>query len=179
MSAAFSSRRFLTLDLRPSRFAIAWRGILLLLLGILLLLRPALTIQILTIGIGFLLIFDGAWMAAASRRAKSAAPRKFMLINGLLTIALGCAAIFAPLMVNFAWAMLIGLWLLLCACGDFRGRQFLSAAGNALIGGIFIFLPAAGVLTVSWMLGTLLAVLGVLMLLIAYRMPQSPATEIL
>ena len=171
MNTAFSSRRFLAMDLRPSPFAIAWRGILLLILGGLLLLQPKLTIQILTIAIGFLLIFDGAWLAAASRRAK-AAPRNFMLITGLLTILLGCAAIFAPLMIHFAWAILIGLWLLICAYGDFRGGEYLSAAAGALTGLIFVILPAAGVLTITWGLGILLTALGVMMLMIAYRMKR-------
>ena len=172
MNTAFSSRRFLAMDLRPSPFAIAWRGILLLILGGLLLLMPALTIQILTIGIGFLLIFDGAWLVAASRRAKAAAPRKFMTITGLMTILLGCAAIFAPLMIQFAWAILIGLWLLICAYGDFRGKAYLSAAAEALTGLIFVILPAAGVLTITWALGVLLTALGVMMLMIAYRMKR-------
>ncbi|MBQ4106156.1 MAG: DUF308 domain-containing protein [Lentisphaeria bacterium] len=171
-----------TISRWPSRGAMIWRSILTVILGLLLLCRPLLTISVLTIAIGFLLVFDGTWLIAAGFRVPRGPTRTFNLITGLFTLVLGLLAAVMPLLMDLAWVIFLGAWMILDAVGDFhaawhtpghRGRLVVSACLSLILGILLVLLPVAGLQAINSIAGVLLLVYGIFLFGIVITTPKA------
>ena len=122
------------------------RGLLELVIGILLLCKPAGTIKWLTIVIGALLILDGVVLFFSYLRTRTSG-RHWMLVNAVALIVFGTVIVCSPLLMDYLWIIMLGVWHIVSAINEFFGGGWrrlmgiLSCALSLVIGAIFIALP--------------------------------------
>jgi uncharacterized membrane protein HdeD (DUF308 family) len=163
--------------------ALALRGVLAVIFGILVFAWPALTIGILVLFFGANALIDGVLALVAAFRGSTSGGRWWgMLLQGILGIATGIITFLMPGLVAIvllyliaAWAVVIGVFEIVAAIRlrrEIEGEWLLALRGVlAVIFGVILFVyPAAGALAVVWMIGAFSIALGVLNLALAFRL---------
>ncbi|HET7620935.1 MAG TPA: HdeD family acid-resistance protein [Gemmatimonadaceae bacterium] len=159
------------------------RGAAALIFGLLTLFNPGITLVVLVIFFGAYAIVDGIFAivtALASRRAE----RHWvaLLINGLLSLAVGIVTFVWPGITAFALLYLIAAWALITGVMEIatairlremiRGEWLLILAGalSILFGIVLFFRPGAGALAVVLWIGAYAVVFGILLIALAFRL---------
>ncbi len=151
-----------------SRKMLIFRGILLVLLGILVFTNLPKVLQFLTMAAGILLLVDGVFNAAGIF-----ADRKYSLISilgALVLIVFGVILLRHPLVFDTFLLMFIGAWI---AFSGIQGIFFSFRTPNPLaalllgilsvfVGATFLSTPWIGLIAYGWVIGTLLCVTGVI-----------------
>jgi uncharacterized membrane protein HdeD (DUF308 family) len=166
-----------------SWWALALRGLLAVIFGLLVFRWPGLTIEVLVLFFGANALIDGVLALWAALRGSASGARWWgMLLQGILGIATGVIAFVMPGLVAIillffiaAWAILIGIFEVAAAVRlrkEIEGEWLLAARGVLAIAfGVVLFAwPAAGVLAVVWLIGSFSIALGVLSLVLAFRL---------
>ena len=108
--------------------------------------------------------------------------RWWELLEGVAGIAAGLIAIFAPVYAAEVLVLIIGAWAVVTGAfqvyGAIRlrrvieGELWLGLAGLASIvfGVLLFFFPAAGALTIVWLIGGFAIVYGVMVVLLGWRL---------
>lgn len=161
--------------LQSYRNLVLVRGIIALLFGVLVLvIQPAITLQVLVYLFGAYAILSGITAAATALRFTKEEGWALMLVEGILGILVGIVAFvwpgitaFALLFLIAAWAVVTGVMEIVAALILPRGvghGWLLGLAGLAsLIFGVLIATwPRAGLLTVIWLIGIYSIVFGIL-----------------
>jgi uncharacterized membrane protein HdeD (DUF308 family) len=182
----------------PSRLVLGLRAVLALFLGLtglfmvlLAALLPRATVALIFVQpfIGFIVLDGLLCLIAAIRAARVHASKVLLLLAGLLDLAVAVAAImliprvsehgvtFLPLVA--AWAIVLGLLELAWAktARVLRGRPMLMAtAGLSLAFGVFVYLsPPRDPMTTVWRFAVYFLLLGILRLLVTFRVQASLA----
>ena len=159
------------------------RGVLAILFGIAAFLWPGITLLTLIVMFGVYAIFDGliAIWTGLSRTRET--PRWWMfLLEGLLSIGAGIAALVWPglatlvlVYVIATWAVFTGILEIVAAIRlrhEITNEWFLALGGVLSIGlGILLFLqPAAGSLAIIWMIAGYALVFGILLVILGIRL---------
>lgn len=161
-------------DARLARnwWAIALRGLFGAAFGFFALLAPGPTLLSLALAFAVYLVVDGIAAIVAARHEERWG---WLLVEGLLSVALGVAAFLFPtsavlafVLVTAAWAVLSGA-AMLAAAFQLRadhGRWWMTLGGAAsVVFGIMLALaPAIGAVVLTWWLGAYALVFGALML---------------
>ena len=163
-----------------NRSALAIRGLIFFILGLLGLFRPIDSMAAVTIVLGVFLLMD-----AAGALFLSIACRRF---SGFFWSALLCAAgivmIVRPMAADTLIVIVLGLWLVVTGAGELfsapvsPSRAILSGSGvlSILFGILLLVAPFAGVTVFSWFIASLLLISGAGMLLLAFGIRASGLT---
>jgi uncharacterized membrane protein HdeD (DUF308 family) len=164
-------------------WALALRGVLAILFGLIALLMPGITLAVLVMLFGVYALIDGIFACIAAARTHDRAERGgALLIEGALGIIIGLLALVYPISTAMAVIYLVAAWavvtgiLEIAAAVHLRraieGEWVLGLIGviSVLLGLLLFAVPGAGLLVWIWMIGAYALVFGVLLLALALRL---------
>jgi uncharacterized membrane protein HdeD (DUF308 family) len=167
-------------------WAVALRGALNVLFGVLALVWPDVTFVALVLLFGAYAFVDGifALVAAFSRSRRRAARRErgLLVLEGILGIGAGLVTVFYPgitavalLVVIAAWAIVGGTFEIVQAVRlrkQIRGEWLLGLAGalSVAFGVLVLLYPAAGALSIVWLLGAYAIAFGAVLIALGIRL---------
>lgn len=158
------------------------RGVVAILFGVLTFASPGISLASLVLLFGAFCLADGlmaAWTALSNREHKENG--WLLLIGGLVGIGVGLLTIFQPTLTGLAllfyiavWAIATGVVQVLTAIRlrqEIENEWMLILAGLASVsfGALLMARPGAGALAVLWLIGSYAIVLGVLLVVLAFR----------
>jgi uncharacterized membrane protein HdeD (DUF308 family) len=163
--------------------AIALRGLAALAFGILTLVWPDLTLWALVLLFGAFVLVDGVLTLAAVIRNEPATreSRGWLIFEGIASIAAGVITFVWPditalalLFVIAAWAFVLGVLRLALAIRMRRDIHdwwlpALSGALSIAFAVLLVITPGAGALVITWLIGWFAVFIGVLLLVLAFR----------
>jgi uncharacterized membrane protein HdeD (DUF308 family) len=163
--------------------AVALRGVTALAFGILTLVWPSLTLWALVVLFGAFVLVDGVSTLAAVIRneADTRDGRGWLILEGLATVAAGVIAFVWPditalalLFLIAAWAFILGVLRLAVAVRvrhevDEWWLPALSGALSIAFAVLLVITPGAGALVITWLIGWFAVFLGVMLLMLAFR----------
>jgi uncharacterized membrane protein HdeD (DUF308 family) len=158
------------------------RGIIAVLFGILAFARPGLTLVALVLCYGAYAFLDGVtalWAGAFARAG-------WLVLSGLLGVAVGLGTFFFPGITALAlfylvaaWAIVRGIFEVIAAI---QLRKVITGEWVLILSGIFSIIfgvlllayPAPGVLALVWLIGAYALIYGVVMIVLAFRLHSLP-----
>ena len=159
------------------------RGILAILFGIAAFIWPGLAIEVLVLLFGAYALVDGIFAVIVGIQQYGENERWWInLLEGIAGIVLGVLTLLWPgttatvlLVFIAAWAIVTGVleiaaavWLRKVIEGEWT--LILAGALSVLFGGLLILQPAAGALTIIWLIGAYAIVFGVLLSILAFEL---------
>jgi uncharacterized membrane protein HdeD (DUF308 family) len=165
-------------------WAVALRGVLGILFGIVAFVVPGSTMLALVLVFAAYSLVDGIFsVVMAIRGARRGEHWGLLLLNGLFGIAIGIAAALWPGITVLAFVFMIAAWALvsggLMLASAFtlnisHGRWLLVAVAIlSLLYGVLLFIsPLIGALVLTWWVGAQAMVFGVILLVLAFRLRQ-------
>jgi uncharacterized membrane protein HdeD (DUF308 family) len=164
-------------------WALALRGLLAVVFGLLAFLWPGITIAVLVALFGAYALVDGIFTVVAGVRSAGESERWWVLVlEGVVSILAGVIAFFWPgltalvlVYVIAAWAVLTGLFEIIAAVRlreQIEGEWLLGLSGVAsvLLGVALMIMPIAGAVAIIWVIGTYAILFGVLLIALAFRL---------
>jgi uncharacterized membrane protein HdeD (DUF308 family) len=168
-------------------WAMALRGVLAVLFGVLAFVLPGETILSLVLLFAAFSLVDGIFAIALAVRGARAGERwGMLLLNGVLGILIGVGAFLWPGITVLAFVLLIAAWALVSGVAMLvsaftlkasHGRGWLVFGGIAslLYGILLVISPMIGALVLTWWLGVYALVFGIALLVLAFRLrPHAP-----
>jgi uncharacterized membrane protein HdeD (DUF308 family) len=163
--------------------ALALRGVLAILFGLLVFAWPGITLWVLIVFFGAHALVDGVLALVAAVRGSASGVRWWgMLLEGILGIATGIIAFLMPgltalvlLYLIAAWAIITGVFEIIAAIRlrkEIEGEWLLGLRGVlAILFGVILFAnPGAGALAVVWLIGVFSIIFGIVELILAFRL---------
>ena len=164
-------------------WAVTLRGVVAILYGVIALVWPGLTLEILVLFFGAYALVDGVLAIIASFTHRAGHDRWWVLfLEGLVGIAAGIITVLRPglatlvlLFVISFWAIVTGVLEIVAAIRlrkEIQGEWMLALGGIAsLVFGVLLLLfPAAGALTVAWLIGAYAILFGAMLLGLGLRL---------
>jgi uncharacterized membrane protein HdeD (DUF308 family) len=164
-------------------WALALRGLLAIVFGLLAFALPGPTLAALVILFGAYALVDGIFALVAAVRAAEAHERWWLFVlEGIAGIAAGLITFAWPgitalvlLYLIAWWAIITGIFEIAAAIRlrkEITGELWLALGGAAsvIFGLILLFRPGVGALAVIWLIGTYALVFGVLLVLLGFRL---------
>ena len=170
-----------------SRRAFLWRGILVGLLGLLVALNPLITLELLSILLGWVFAAVGIWAILSG--AVYAGQRFFWIIYGLLMLLGGVFMIFQPFQVVFVIAWFIAIWFIAGGAagiwntaqmpveGKYKVLPTISGFVGLFIGFLFLIWPLTSLAGMLWIAGLILIVRGAMLIAFSRILPEQPRME--
>jgi uncharacterized membrane protein HdeD (DUF308 family) len=163
--------------------ALALRGVVAIVFGVLALLLPGLTLAVLILLFAAYAIVDGvSAVITGIRHPTSSSPEWLMIVGGVAGIVAGIIAVFLPGITALFLVTLIGAWAIVTGIAEIVGAwqlrkeiqgELLLALNGAIsvIFGIYLWLfPGAGAIALVWLIAIFAIASGVILLLLAVRM---------
>ncbi len=165
-------------DLTVNWWAIAIRGLLGVILGIVAFALPAITLALLVALFAAWLVVDGIFALIAGARSRSwlvMAEGVVGLVIGIVTVLFPAITALALLLLAAGWAIVTGILEIVASVGLRRvihNEFWLGLAGVASIvfGILLVANPRAGLLVLTWLVGAYAFVWGVIQLALAFRL---------
>ena len=169
-------------------WAIAIRGILGILFGLVALFLPGATMLSLVLLFAAYAFVDGVFgIVAAVRAARQHERWGLLVLEGLINIATAAIAVFWPgitvvvfVLLGAIWALLSGATMIWAAFqlefADGRGWLVFGGIVSVIYGVLLIVAPMIGVLVLTWWLGAYALVFGVSLLVLAFRLRARQST---
>jgi len=164
-------------------WALALRGLLAVVFGLLAFALPGLTLAALVILFGAYALVDGIFALVAAVRAAEAHERWWLFVlEGIAGIAAGLITFAWPgitalvlLYLIAWWAIITGIFEIAAAIRlrkEITGEFWLALGGAAsvIFGLILLFRPGVGALAVIWLIGTYALVFGLLLVMLGFRL---------
>jgi len=164
-------------------WAVALRGVVAILFGVMALVWPGRTLELLVLLFGAYALVDGVFAIIAAFTNRAEHDRWWVLfLEGLVGIAAGVITFLRPglatlvlLYVISFWAIVTGVLEIAAAIRlrkEIPGEWMLALGGIAsLVFGVLLLLfPAAGALTVAWLIGVYAILFGVMLLSLGLRL---------
>jgi uncharacterized membrane protein HdeD (DUF308 family) len=162
----------------------AVRGLAALLFGVVTLIWPALTLNVLVLLFGAFVLIDGVTTlyAVAKREPGTEQRRGWLLLEGIVSLVAGAITFLWPgitalalLYVIAAWALVAGSMKIATAIRlrrAIRGEWLLAASGalNVVFAALLVIFPGAGALAITWLIGWFAAFDGIMLLALAWRL---------
>jgi len=168
--------------LGQSWWVLLLRGVLAILLGFAAFARPGMALKTLLMLFAAYVFIDGISNVIAAFSGRDDNEHWWVvLIEGLLGIAIGVLTVFRPgttgvvLLVLIAfWAIMTGILRIILAIRlrkEIEGEWWLGLSGllGVLFGVIVMMKPGAGALSVLWMIGTWLILMGITLVLLSFK----------
>jgi uncharacterized membrane protein HdeD (DUF308 family) len=169
-------------------WAMALRGVVAILYGLLALVWPRLTIEILVLFFGAYMFVDGVFAILAAFTNRSGHDSWWILfLEGLAGIAVGSITFLRPGLTAFVllygiafWAMTTGVLEIVAAIRlrkEIKGEWMLAFSGvlSLVFGVLLLVFHAAGALTVAWLIGWYAILFGAMLLSLGWRLSQHGA----
>jgi len=169
-------------------WAVALRGAFAILYGVLALVWPRFTIEILVLFFGAYMFIDGVFAIIAAFTNRTGHDSWWvLLLEGLAGIAVGSITFLRPGLTAFAllyiiafWAIMTGVLEVIAAIRlrkEIQGEWMLALSGviSFALGVLLLIFPAAGVLTIAWMIGWYAIFFGTMLLGLGWRLRQHGA----
>jgi len=159
------------------------RGIIALLFGILAIARPGVTVAMLVLFFGIYVLVDGVFALVAAAAGWSHREDRWLLVlEGVIGLLAGFAALRAPVLTTFvliffiaAWALATGVLKIVEAIRlrkEVSGEFWLALSGVVSV--VFAFLvmmqPAAGALAMAWLIGWYAIFLGAMLVMLSLKL---------
>ena len=163
-------------------WAIGIRGALAILFGLIALFLPGATMLSLVLVFAAYALVDGVFgIISAIRAARDRERWGYLVVEGLLSIAAAAIAVFWPGITVVAFVLLVAFWAILTGilrlAVAFRlefidGRGWLIFGGivSVLYGVLLIIAPMIGAVVLTWWLGAYALVLGVCLVVLAFKL---------
>jgi uncharacterized membrane protein HdeD (DUF308 family) len=160
--------------------AIALRGFIAVLLGVIAIVWPGPTVAVLVILLGAFALVEGVTNIVAGARAREG----WAIAEGIISVIVGIVIVVWPaitalalLYLVAAWAILTGILRIVAAIQLRRvihNEWLLAGSGLAsvIFGVVAAVFPGAGILALIWLLGAWLIVLGVILIAFALSLRQ-------
>jgi len=159
------------------------RGAVAILFGALALVWSGLTLEILVLFFGAYVLVDGVFAIIAALTHRAGHDRWWvLLLEGLVGIAAGLLTFLFPMVATLALLYLIALWAILtgvleivAAIGlrrEIQGEWLLAISGivSLILGVLLLIFPAAGEVTVIWLIGVYAILFGAVLLGLGLRL---------
>ena len=163
-------------------WAIGIRGVLGIVFGLIALFLPGATMLSLVLVFAAYAFADGVFGIVSAVRAARAHERwSYLLLEGLVNIAVAAVAVLWPGMTVVAFVFLVAFWAILTGVLElmaaFRldfidGRGWLIFGGvvSVLYGALLIVAPMIGAVVLTWWLGAYALVFGVSLVVLAFKL---------
>jgi len=160
--------------------AIALRGFIAVLLGVIAIVWPGPTVAVLVILLGAFALVEGVTNIVAGFRGREG----WAMAEGIISVVVGIVIVVWPaitalalLYIVAAWAIITGVLRIVAAVQlrcVIRNEWLLVGSGLAsvIFGVIAAVFPGAGILALIWLLGAWLIVLGVILIAFAFSLRQ-------
>ncbi|MDT1060557.1 HdeD family acid-resistance protein [Paracoccus sp. CPCC 101403] len=159
------------------------RGIAAVLFGIIALAWPGLTVYVLLLTFGAYAVFDGILALVTGYQRRKTDERWWAWgLEGLLSIAIGLMALFwteatalAFIIWMAIWGVIAGVFRIVAAIRlrhEIDGEWALVLSGVLLVmwGLLMAMLPAAGLLSIAWLLGIFAVLIGITLIALSLRL---------
>jgi uncharacterized membrane protein HdeD (DUF308 family) len=161
------------------------RGVFAILLGVMAIIFPATTITVLALFIGAYMFVDGLFsIVAAFNARRTMRTWAWLLASGILGVIIGIVTFINPFATVVAILSLVALWSLLIGIAEivwaFRLRKVIRGEGWYIASGILsiafsfllLILPAAGILTITWLFGIYAITIGIILISLGIRLKR-------
>ncbi len=168
--------------LRRNWWAIALRGVVALLFGMLVFVFPREAVVVLVLLFGAYAAVDGVFAILSAVLAEQAHERWWPFVaEGVVGLGIGALTFFRPGMTGLALYFVIAIWAIATGIVEIaaamRVRKTIADELMLLVGGVasvlfgvlMIVFPAVGAVTVIWLIGVYAVLFGVLMIAFALR----------
>jgi len=159
------------------------RGIVGVALGVMIWLQPAASVAVLVLFFGAWMLVDGIFTSIGSIVRRHENPEwGWMLVSGILSLVIGLLTLRAPgvtvvVLVLFVamWAMMLGIsqialgWRIRKEVSN-EWMLYLSGAVALLFGFMVMWNPAAGAVSVLWMIAFFSMLFGISMIVLSFRL---------
>jgi uncharacterized membrane protein HdeD (DUF308 family) len=178
----FSESEAMSALLAKNWWALAIRGILGIIFGIIAFVMPGVTIAALILWFSAYMLVDGIFAIVAGVRAAMKHERwGALILEGIVDLIAAAIAFLMPIATLLAFVWLSGAWAIvsgvLMLVAVFRLRQthgkWLMAIGGvaSVVWGVLLFIaPIPGAVVLTWWLGAYALIFGVTMLVLAFRL---------
>ncbi len=159
------------------------RGLAAILFGVLALVWPAATLQVLVIFFGAFVLVNGIFLVIKAISSwKLRDDRWLLLLEGLLSVGIGVMTFVAPQVTAVALLFYIAAWSLAAGIIEIvlaiRLRKeisgeiwwILSGIASIILAVLLMLFPGPGALGVLWLISTYAIVVGVLLVILAFRL---------
>ena len=172
-------------------WALIIRGVVAILFGLAALLWPGLTVVVLVALFGAFALIDGIFAVVAAIGERGHGNWGWLLIGGIVGIVIGIVTFFWPAITALVLLDLIAIWALILGVFDFvvafsyhqpAGREILliiTGLLSILFAGILFFRPVAAALGLVWVIGIYAIVIGVLLIIRAFRLHSMAGRRVL
>lgn len=164
-------------------WAVALRGVVAIMTGIVAFLLPVPTMIVLVWLFGAYAFLDGLFnlMSVLRRRRTRSRPWWALVLSGIAGIATGVISFVWPGITALAWVYLIAAWALITGVleivaavrlrKEIKGEWLLAVSGgfSVLLGILLAIAPGPGAIALVWYLGTFAMLFGVLMVALSFR----------
>ncbi len=174
----------LSLSLARNWWALAVRGVLGILFGLIALFQPGATMLSLVLVFSAYALVDGIFAIIASVRAMSHQERwGLLLLEGIADIIAAAAAFLWPGLTVLAFVGIVAGWAIvtggLLLGSAFRlnidhGRWWMALSGivSILYGVVLIWAPLSGAVVLTWWIGAYAIIFGASLIMLAFRLKQ-------
>lgn len=173
---------------RRARNGLVTQGVLALLIGVMMVIWPGASLQVFAWLMAAWLIVNGALGLGAWLRGRATGYRggTAMAVAGVLSLILGVIVLLLPETAVFAIVMFIAFWALLLGLmqifGAFAFRRFsarswwimlMSGIAGVAVGLVLIVNPAAGAVSLLWLIAAFLMLAGVIAIVLGLRIGRA------
>ncbi|MGH2351177.1 MAG: HdeD family acid-resistance protein [Chloroflexota bacterium] len=163
-------------------WAVALRGLLAVIFGVLAFVWPGITLGALVLLFGAYALVDGIFALIGAVRAGSGQNRSPLVLEGIAGVAAGVLTFIWPgitalvlLYLIATWAIVTGVlevWAAIRLREEISNEWLLGLGGVAsiLFGILLVIFPGAGALTVVWLIAAYAVVFGVLLIALGFRL---------
>lgn len=172
----------MNVDLARNWWAVALRGVLGILFGVIALVMPAATMLSLVLVFAAYLFVDGILaIVAAVRAARQHNKWGWLTFEGIINIITAIVMVLLPGLTVVVFVLLVAAWALLTGGlmlgAAFRlnpdhGRGWLIFGGivSIIYGALLVIAPLIGALVLTWWLGAYALIFGIVLLVLAFRL---------
>ena len=157
------------------------RGLAAVLFGIWAFVWPDVTLTVLVLLFGAYALWDGVFALIGAFRTQGE-KRWMLILEGVVGIIMGLvtflwpgAATLALLTIIAAWAIITGIFEIIAAIrlrAEIEGEWFMMLSGllSVLFGIALAIWPVAGLVAVTWMIGSYAIIFGILLIILGFRL---------
>ena len=173
----------MTTVLARNWWALAVRGVLAVLFGLIAFIIPGVTLAVIVLLFGAYAIIDGVFAIVAAVRALERHERwGSLLLEGIVDLLAGVIAFVWPAATAVALLFLVAFWAIVTGAlqivaairlrKEVQGEWLLILNGvlSLLFGAVLLALPAAGLLVIVWWIGGYSIVFGIIMIALAFKL---------
>jgi uncharacterized membrane protein HdeD (DUF308 family) len=173
----------MTTVLARNWWALALRGVVAVLLGLIAFVMPGVTLAAIVLLFGAYAVVDGIFAIIAAVRAAERHERWWTLaLQGVVDILAGVIAFMWPAATALALLFLVAFWAIVTGVleivaairlrREIQGEWLLILSGilSVAFGVVLLALPAAGILVIVWWIGAYALIAGVVMIALAFKL---------